>query len=59
MEGFLNIYILSPSNIENEEVREYICANPLDDERALQEYYSTSSSIRLIFRIALATMEGF
>ena len=33
MKNFLNILILSPSNIENEEVREQICANPFDGQK--------------------------
>ncbi len=32
-ENFLNILILSPSNIENEEVREQIVANPFDGQK--------------------------
>ena len=31
--NFLNILILSPSNIENEEVREQILANPFDGQK--------------------------
>ena len=33
MKNFLNILILSPSNIENEEVREQILANPFDGQK--------------------------
>ena len=34
MVNFINILILSPSNIENEEVRDQICANPFDGQKA-------------------------
>ena len=33
MVNFINILILSPSNIENEEVREQILANPFDGQK--------------------------
>ena len=33
MENIFNILILSPSNIENEEVRDQISANPFDGQK--------------------------
>ncbi len=33
MENIFNILTLSPLNIENEEVRDQICANPFDGQK--------------------------